>query len=83
MRTSRHNIEFNRIPKRYDLRAVRQQAQSITDYAAILDSTYEMADMVATSNSLSLESALNQVLKDEKFTVLKADQHTILKMLGA
>ena len=51
------------------------------DYGSVLDCVLDMVDKVATSNGISLEKAMSQVLNDELWSVLPSHQALIIAML--
>lgn len=46
-------------------------------YGAILDSTFEMADAVASANGIAAAAAMDQVLKDEGWRLLPKHRKVI------
>ena len=53
-----------------------------SDYGCVLDSVYEMTDMVASGNGCSFQKALNRVLEDEGYILLPSSKKMILKELA-
>lgn len=79
----RHGFAFNHVPTR----RVSTFGGSVTvhypeEYGAILDCVYEMADQVACSNSVHIDDAIGQVLKDEKWTLLPTHRTLIKNRLA-
>lgn len=79
-RSPRHAIAYTQIPAR-----ARKGAQvalySIEEYGQIVDTTYEMADAISTSNLVFVYKAIDQVLDDEKWTMLESERKAIEKLL--
>lgn len=67
----RHGFKFTDIPTRkgsvWGFPTIVHDRES---YAAILDSVYEMAEQVSVANSLTVDAAIDRVLKDEGWTLL-------------
>lgn len=82
LKTPRHGIEINFVPSVkggfYDDSI---GLYSRNEYAAILDSVYEMADAICTSNGVSPMTAVKQVCQDEGWTVLPTHQDLIAILL--
>lgn len=53
------------------------------EYSAVLDSAFEMADAIATSNGTPPASALAQVMQDEGWRILPRHRREILARLEA
>lgn len=74
----RHGFKFMEVPTRrgsaYGGSVVVHYEES---YSLILDCVYEMADQVATANGWSVERAIDQVLKDEGWTLLPSHKMDI------
>jgi hypothetical protein len=51
-------------------------------YGEVLDCFYEMTDMIASGNGVSIDSAMATVLKDEGWKVLPTHKKLIKKMLA-
>lgn len=51
------------------------------DYGCILDAVYEMVDMVATGNGVSIENAMNTVMRDESLYILPSHREMICATL--
>ena len=47
------------------------------DYSAILDCVYEMAEQVATGNGVHVDTAIEQVLRDEGWKILPSHRAAI------
>lgn len=80
----RYSIPFNRIPAQFvpiGSYVWHSSKNAVSNYGPILDCVYEMADMIAESNGVSYNDAISQVLKDEKWSILKTDRETILAKL--
>ncbi len=77
--TKRHSLPFDSIPTMkgsvwgYSIRRYTPE-----DYSAILDSAYEMVDMIAHSNNTTFKDAMAQVLKDEGWYLLPTHKRMIL-----
>lgn len=69
--TERNGIPFDVVPRTI----------SLHDYSAILDSVFEMTRDCAEGNGTSYESAIEDVLADEDWSVSDDDKTTILEML--
>lgn len=67
----RHGFKFSNIPTRKGVSVgfptIIHDRESC---AAILDSVYEMAEQVATANNMSVDAAIDDVLKSEGWTLL-------------
>lgn len=81
-KSARHGIPFAHIPtirgSIYGGSIVKHYPDS---YSAILDCVYEMADMVATGNGISIQSAIDLVCADEGWRVLPRHKALIRAML--
>ena len=53
------------------------------EYGEVLDSAYEMADAIATSNGVPPASALAQVMQDEGWRILPRHRREIVARLEA
>lgn len=74
--TLRYRIPYANIPTMHGYDHPPQE-----EYGTILDCVYEMADMVSTSNGISVDSAIEQVLKDEGWHILPTHKQLILSLL--
>lgn len=87
--SERHGFAFDRVPtirgSMYgggDVYPNRCGAGSVsTDYGRVLDCVYEMADDVATSNGVTHEQAIEQVLRDERWRILPTHRKDIINKL--
>lgn len=80
--TPRHNLPYNKVPTvRGPVWGNSTLRYTGNDYGYILDAVYEMVDMVATSNGVSLESAMRTVLNDEEWYILPSHQTMIYTLL--
>jgi hypothetical protein len=84
-RTSpRHGFAFDQVPtvkgSMYGGSIVRHFPDS---YGAILDCVYEMADDISNGNGVSIERAIDQVLKDEGWRILPRHRAEIVRRLSA
>jgi hypothetical protein len=71
MKSPRHGFEFSDIPtKKGSVWGGSITVHYEEDYAAILDSTYEMADQISTSNGWSIDKAIESALHDNSWTML-------------
>lgn len=81
-KSSRHGIIFESIPTMKGPRfgsSIPRYTSS--DYSAILDCVYEMAGMITSSNGVSIDQAIQQVLSDEKWSILPSHKKLIATML--
>jgi hypothetical protein len=74
----RHGFKVARVPACYNM-----FVNAAMHYSEILDTVYEMADILATSNGLSYTAAIQQAITDERYTVLSHDKAAILTKLKA
>lgn len=74
----RHGFKFKEVPTRRGSVFGGSVVVHYEDsYASILDCVYEMADQVATGNGWSVERAIDQVLRDEGWTLLPSHKTDI------
>jgi ectoine hydroxylase-related dioxygenase (phytanoyl-CoA dioxygenase family) len=82
--TPRHKFEIKAIPTRSLPLSVlwhTDRPRHVNAYAATIDCVFEMADMVATSNGVSHDVAIDTVLRDEGWTILPTHRRMILQRL--
>lgn len=82
----RHEFAFYSVPTRRVSRRTFAYINPVAmytpaDYGRILDSVFEMADAVATSNGTPPSSAVEQVLQAEGWRLLPRHKRAILKAL--
>jgi hypothetical protein len=77
----RHGFMFDAVPT--ILGCVTYASDPAPAYGAILDSAFEMADAIATSNGVPPASALAQVMQDEGWRILPRHRREILARLEA
>lgn len=84
LKSPRHGFAFDRIPSvRGSIHGGSVTRYHESTYAAILDCVYEMADQIASGNGVTHSAAINQVLKDEQWTILPTHKAAILVRLSA
>lgn len=82
----RHGFVFDKIPTRHGSKHAdygQLIAHHQDQYGPILDCVFEMADMIATSNGVSHEKAIETVLADEGWRILPTHRKSILERLKA
>lgn len=81
--TKRNHLPYNRIPtvrgSVYGYGFLRYDEET---YDNILDCVYEMSDMIAESNGISIDAAISQVLKDEEWYILPSHRKMIVEHLS-
>ena len=80
--SKRHNIPFDKIPTvKGNIHGGSVVYHGKENYSAILDCVYEMTDQVSNSNGISLEEAIETVIKDEEWRLLPSHKKLIIKKL--
>lgn len=74
----RNGFKVVRVPACYNM-----FVNAAMHYSEILDTVYEMADILANGNGISYTKAVQQAIADERFTVLSHDKAAILTKLKA
>lgn len=69
----RHGFKFTHIPTVVGGHPYHYES----DYALILDCVYEMASDIADANSVSVDAAIDTVLKDESWRILPTQRKAI------
>jgi len=85
----RHGFKFDKVPtikgSMYgggDVYPNGCMATSVdVDYGAVLDSVYEMADAIHTSNGGTTAQAIEQVLRDEGWRILPTHKQMLINRL--
>jgi len=80
----RHGFVFDEVPtvrgSMYGGSIVKHYPEC---YGPILDCVFEMTDDIATSNGVTHDAAIGQVLKDEGWRVLPKHRRQIIERLAA